>query len=249
MMKAADATVRGLVVCFLVAFGVLSSGCSEPCEEAEAEAETSSPLSVDECEALAGKLAGFVGEIDAENDEDPEGDAKVAGWCREQGLSGENAVTVMTAVLSQKDVRGRGFVIRALGKTGDKRAVDPLLTMLRDEGEHPWLRWEVARALGKLEDTRVVPTLIKTLSHEKAPVRMGSACALGWLGDTRAVAPLINALADDVAGVRVDVCDALHDLGDKRARDPLRTLLKTETDEKVIAAADKAIAVLEERTP
>ena len=206
-------------------------------------------LPPEKLDELAGALAHFAQHVNDANDEDPEGHVKVADWCTQQGLTDEQAVSVMIRVIPRKAMSGRGFVIRALTKTGSTRAVDPLVTMLRDEEENPWLRWQAAKELGRLKDRRVVPTLITMLSHEKFQLRTGAACALGWLGDMRAVAPLIKALADEHEGVRVDVCDALGEMNARPALEPLKQLLKTETEPRVIEAANKAIALIRGKTP
>ncbi len=57
----------------------------------------------------------------------------------------------------------------ALGKIGDKRAVEPLITALDDEDE--LVREGAAKALGMLGDKRAVEPLITALGDEDVSVR------------------------------------------------------------------------------
>ena len=107
----------------------------------------------------------------------------------------------------------------ALGRLGDKRAVDPLIEALSD-GMY-LVRLSAAGALGRLGDKRAVDPLIKALSDDESVVRKAAAGALGRLGDRRAVDPLVKALLHKYYGTRWRAAEALGQLGDKRAVDPL----------------------------
>jgi HEAT repeat protein len=107
----------------------------------------------------------------------------------------------------------------ALGKLGDPRAVEPLVSALGDD--RAGVRCAAAEALGKLSDTRAIEPLIKALGDGDYDVRGAAAGALGKLGDARAIESLISALGDGENGVRRAAADALGKLGDKRAVDSL----------------------------
>ena len=126
---------------------------------------------------------------------------------------------VFIKALSDDDFDVRRHAAEALGKLGDKRAVDPLINALSDDDF--WVRLSAAEALGRLGDTRAVDPLIKMLSDDYSGVRRDAAEALGLLADKRAVDPLIEALADNDSHVRREAAEALGRLGDKRAVDPL----------------------------
>jgi hypothetical protein len=99
----------------------------------------------------------------------------------------------------------------ALGKLGDTRAVEPLITVLGDKDRD--VRRNAVAALGQLGDSRAVEPLITALRDEDRDVRRNAATALGKLGDTRAVEPLIKALGDSYYELRLNVAAALAALG------------------------------------
>ena len=60
-----------------------------------------------------------------------------------------------------------------LGKTGDRRAVEPLIAALKDEN---WeVRENVVWALGDIKDVRAIEPLINTLNDKRLEVRKGAA--------------------------------------------------------------------------
>ncbi len=143
---------------------------------------------------------------------------------------------------------------RVLGEIGDPRAVEPLISALKDK---VWVvRGLAAEALGKLGDSRAVEPLINALKDEDLDVRGAAAEALGKLGDSRAVEPLISALKDKESYVLIEygeerrktnVCRAVvHALGklrDPRAVDPLIKTLKNK-DSFLREEAAKALSKL-----
>ncbi|HTV26041.1 MAG TPA: HEAT repeat domain-containing protein, partial [Polyangiaceae bacterium] len=105
----------------------------------------------------------------------------------------------------------------------------------------PEVRHAVITALEDLGDTRAVVPLIGRIQEQRASLRRQAAQALGALGDGRAVGALVVALADADAGVRVA---AAHALGKLKAHDAvwsLGTLLESEADPEVQAAALDAL--------
>ena len=107
---------------------------------------------------------------------------------------GKSAVEPLIKALEDEDVRY--YAADALGKIGDKRAIEPLIKLLRIE------KWEFNDpsrfhcvdhlvAIGK----SAVEPLIKALEDED--VRYYAADALGKIGDKRAVEPLLGILSSD----------------------------------------------------
>jgi HEAT repeat protein len=118
----------------------------------------------------------------------------------------------------------------ALGRLGDKRAIEPLIDVLKrtaplkDEnsavfGKLPGQAQSLRRSVVKTLDALVkigppaVEPLIGVLKVENARMRSFAAEALGELGDKRAVKPLVAMLKDEDEEVRRSATEALRKLG------------------------------------
>ena len=154
------------------------------------------------------------------------------------------------------DVRANAAI--SLGRVSDARAVDPLITALKDEDssvrlnaavslgaigdpramdplidalddENPEVWRNVTEALGKFGEQAVDP-LITVLGdyNQSSNVRSNAARSLGYTGNARAVDPLVEALRDEDEWVRYAAATALGDIGDKRAVEPLIEALDDE---------------------
>lgn len=88
----------------------------------------------------------------------------------------------------------RRSAISALGRLGDERAVDPLVSALQDEDRY--IRREAAKALGELGSPAAIEPLIAALGDSEENVRRNAITALGATGDERAVEPLKQILED-----------------------------------------------------
>ncbi len=136
-------------------------------------------------------------------------------------------VPALLAALDIPDRRVQGLVATVLGRLGDRRAVLPLIDLLRSA--KPGTRTDVfdtfanvraqaAEALGLLGDRQAVEPLIEALADEDAVTRGKAAQALGRLRDLRAVEPLIASLR---AEHNPSTATILGNLGDRRAAEPL----------------------------
>lgn len=88
----------------------------------------------------------------------------------------------------------RRSAISALGRLGDERAIEPLVSALQDKDRY--LRREAAKALGELGSSAAIGPLIKALEDSEEYVRRSAITALGVLGDARAIEPLEQMLED-----------------------------------------------------
>lgn len=105
-----------------------------------------------------------------------------------------------------------------LARSGDDRAIRPLIVALKDDGD--WeVRATVAEVLAGTGDDRAVDPLIEALKDSHWYVRKKAAEALGSIGDARivdpsitskAVEPLIEALEDKDEYVREAAAEALE---------------------------------------
>ena len=118
-------------------------------------------------------------------------------------------------------VRG---IAHVLGRIGDKRAVDPLIAILKNSNKvvHSEAIW----ALGKIGDVRAVDPLIDALKDADINKRYNAAMALGKIGDARALDPLIDAVKDSDEGVSSGAAKALEGLDSTEAKKALEFHLK-----------------------
>jgi HEAT repeat protein len=134
------------------------------------------------------------------------------------------------AALKDKDPKVRRQAAEALGRLGDKAAVEPLIAALKDDDRG--VRWSAASALGALADNRAVEPLIAALKDQDAWVRGMVAEALGRLGDRRAVEPLRAVLKRDDGSVDESAACALAALvKDETAVEPLLAALEHPSSE------------------
>ncbi|MFC1855486.1 HEAT repeat domain-containing protein [Thermodesulfobacteriota bacterium] len=113
---------------------------------------------------------------------------------------------LLTDLKSDKDTT-RGAAAKALGKSGDVKAVEPLLEALKaenereEEGENDKVEQYIIEALGQLKDRRAVKTLIDVVKgegevedeDEKSYVQEAAIKALGDIGDPSAKEALEDA--------------------------------------------------------
>jgi len=151
-------------------------------------------------------------------------------------------------------------VIRSLGRIGDPRAVEPLISALRDDD---WaVRFAAAEALGKLGQPAMAP-LVATLRETDKTVRQAAAESLekiGWLPGNdetgayfwiakqnwdkcvaigpQAIEPLVATLKDKDKDVRKAIVLAFGKIRDPRTIEPLIASLRDETESVRDAAAE-----------
>jgi HEAT repeat protein len=148
-------------------------------------------------------------------------------WVNNVALAQPDKIDRLINQLQDNNAYTRRRAIRALSKTPDPRAVEPLIAQFTKDGGRG-LHGEVVRALVAIGSPAVGP-LIDALKDEDHRLRQNSATALGYIGDRRAVEPLIEALKDENWQVRISSVGALAKLGDSRAVEPLITALKDES--------------------
>ena len=126
----------------------------------------------------------------------------------------------------------RSGAVKALAKSGDSRAVAPLVTALQDESE--LVRGSALQGLKDIGPP-AVPLLIDALKNLDRRVRRKASCVIdniGYelkeVGDFRAVEPLIDALKDPTSVVRGHSVAALGKIGGPQALPAVISALKTE---------------------
>ncbi len=99
----------------------------------------------------------------------------------------------------------------ALGKIGDPRAVEPLLTVLRNGDQRT--RVSAIEALGEIRDQRAIEALLPLLQDEDPRVRRITVEALGNIGDPHLIEPLRSLLQDPIFSTRQRCAHILAKLG------------------------------------
>ncbi|NSW75431.1 MAG: HEAT repeat domain-containing protein [Candidatus Atribacteria bacterium] len=128
-----------------------------------------------------------------------------------------------------------------LGEIGDIRAVEPLITVLREDQEER-VRTQAAHALGRLGDKRAVKPLIEALKDREHSVRYAAIMALWELEAKEAIPYLIQALHDEHPSVREIAAWVLGEMGDSRVVESLLASLSDEDPsvrEDIVAALGK----------
>ncbi|NOT23620.1 MAG: HEAT repeat domain-containing protein [Nitrospiraceae bacterium] len=156
--------------------------------------------------------------------------------------SPEAVVPLLSVLFNDRDRAVREDAVRALGQIGDLRAVEFLVTVMREPGLRPL----AVDALGEIGDRRTVPVLIDVLEGVGRPevsmpidgcgdqwgeerITLGAAArALGAIRDEAAIPALIKALGYTVT--RADAADALARFGGVVIA-PLLALLAHEPDD------------------
>jgi HEAT repeat protein len=151
---------------------------------------------------------------------------------------------LLSVLFNDRDRAVREDAVRALGQIGDARAVEFLITAMKEPGLRPL----AVEALGRIGDRRAVPVLIDVLEGLERPevsrpldgcgdrwdedmLTLGAAVkALGAIRDETAMPSLLKALRSTVT--RADAADALTRFGGTVIA-PLRALLARESDDNI----------------
>jgi len=151
---------------------------------------------------------------------------------------------LLSVLFNDRDRAVREDAVRALGQIGDVRAVEFLVTAMKEPGLRPL----AVEALGRIGDRCVVPVLIDVLEGVERPevsrpiegcgdrweeemLTLGAAVkALGAIRDEAAIPSLMKALHYTVT--RADAAEALTRFGSTVIA-PLRALLTREPDENI----------------
>ena len=140
---------------------------------------------------------------------------------------GEPAVPALLERLSAPAADARRTAAAALGNLGDKRALEPLVALLRDGDQG--VRMVAADALGNLRDERAVPALVTALTSagRKGPAFWAPIRALAAIGGDEALAAMGQlATGDPSTEVRQNTTRLLGSLVDPRTIEPLSRALK-----------------------
>ncbi len=129
-------------------------------------------------------------------------------------------------ILKDKQHRGRGIAMNKLARLGEKRAIDPFISIAKNTEEKEHLREWAIQVLGEFSAVDGVEPLIRLLGSRDRKIRNSAAKSLAAIGDSRAVEPLIKVLSHPDGKTRRATIAALGELRDKRAVEPLIELAR-----------------------
>jgi HEAT repeat protein len=159
-----------------------------------------------------------------------------------QWLPGEESAVALIPLLNDKDEFVRQEAAYALGRTGSRTAVAPLIERLSTD-KKDGVRGAAAVALGQLGDESAVVPLANVLAPETTPrgtrkarnsrvkenvfILRAAAVSLGQIASRAGLPALIAALEDDtmVNDVRREAARSLGLIGDQAAEPALRKAL------------------------
>lgn len=134
-----------------------------------------------------------------------------------------------------------------LGMLHDERAVQPLLTVLRNSVAKPLLRAAAAMSLGQLGVTHAAGELRQLATNERLDLdlRMAAVRAIGDLGDSTAAEPLLRTLGHphDLA-YELTVVETVGKIATAAALPLLERVEKSHNEEPVRQAAKEASAAV-----
>ncbi len=113
--------------------------------------------------------------------------------------------------LRTESENAREQAARQLGNLGDPKAVEMLISALKDRG--PSVRRIAAISLGQLKDERAVEPLIAAMKDRNPAMRKAIFTSLGQIGDSRAMPLLMVALKDVDVEIRRVAGFALANMG------------------------------------
>lgn len=128
------------------------------------------------------------------------------------GKMGREAVEYLSVSLNNKETtNSREFFVTALGYTGAKEAVNPLITALKAEDRI--VSWRAASALVNIGELAVAP-LIEMLNEKSQYIKMLAIDSLEKIGDMRAVKPLkrlvLNESSDEIKNLAIIALESIQ---------------------------------------
>ena len=160
-------------------------------------------------------------------------------------LDGDGITAALSRGLEDTDPGVRERAARALGRTWDEGAIEPLARAVSDDGDAD-VREAAAQALGRLWSESAVEALGRALLTDPLrAVREAAARALGDIGSASGVSALLAALRDPRGSVRENAVAALGAIGGNSAIQALVDVSMTDRDPWV---RTEAAAALEEAT-
>lgn len=136
--------------------------------------------------------------------------------------------TLVSIVKNDPEWGPRCAAAYSLGELKDIRAIEPLITALKDE--HWQVRQSAVEALGEFKDKRAIDALIIAFSDPDRRVVQEIPDALGIIGEI-ALEPVIQLLQTDDPALHYWAVWTLRSLGGQRALEALDTVIQNGKEE------------------
>ncbi len=168
------------------------------------------------------------------------------------------AIVPLSYCLNNKgeNYKFRLAVAEALGRIGDKNAVDPLINIVKDEEEKSvYVRESAAMALGMIGDMRAIEPFLEILEGKKSFLDKFTFLkervieALGKIDFTknkRVINALEEALEDESSQVKLNALESISNANCTELFEPVKKLLDDE-DEDVVKSAVIALYNISDR--
>lgn len=153
--------------------------------------------------------------------------------------AGEPSVPLLISALSNENLTIRAEVVAILGNMGTKKAIEPLIDILRDKNEIEIVRINAGKALVQIGDrNKLIEPLTVVLEEGRFnfpadDAREQAIEVLVKIGDSRTVGPLLIKVAMEpiVDSAPCQAIIALGDMCDSQAVDSLIELLENKSSE------------------
>ena len=134
-----------------------------------------------------------------------------------------SALDTMLAELENPSYVIRKEVITRLGGFKDRKTVEPLIAILKNEEESKSIRAAAVASLNALRDERAAPVLRNALNDENSAVRLQAVAALGGIKDAKSVIQLSEMIENrlETDAIRAAAVTALGNIGDQTSENLL----------------------------
>ncbi len=158
----------------------------------------------------------------------------VAGTVLADAPPAEDPVPKLIQSLSSRDSGEVLRAIKTLGRSGDPRAVEPLINILTSK-MHQFIKLKAIDSLAEIGDARAVPALVEEL--KTSPTPYVPAGALHMIGSADAVAPLLKLVSTETGRGRRWAVHALGFLKARQATGALIAILEDKQAPRLLRAA------------
>lgn len=180
-----------------------------------------------------------------------------------KAIANQKNTSIVSSLLYCLNNKNENYRVRlacadALGKLGDRFAVEPLIDVVKDEEEKSiYLRESAVSALGLLGDERALDPLVSILEAKQGIMdkfsflkerAIEALIKVGFCNNERVFRALKNSLSDESTQVRINAIEALMDSEHPKAYDTIKYVLENDSDFEVKKNAMIALYNMSDRS-